>query len=215
MPPRVRTSTPQSVVSSRSSRPSASAAFTSRAPSTCRSSPASCAASASAAISAGVYTVPSSVDWEMDTTLACTWCWSPKPMSRGRSSSGVSLPSVRRHVDELGAGDALRRPALVDVDVRRLRADHRLERPAARPQRTVTLPPVPLKTGNASTSPSSSRRRSRRPRRPLVVAVGLSPAVVGGADRLEDGGVRPRVVVAGEEREWRRVHVATFFLSDS
>ena len=135
----------------------------------------------------------------------------------GAQELRCQLAVGRRHVHELGSGDPLRGAALVDVDVRRLRADHRLERPQhGREGRDVAAGTVEdrkhLNVAEQLAQPPA------QPGRPLVVAVGTRPALVGGGDRLEDGGVCPRIVVTGEERE-RSVcgaaHDATFFFSDS
>ena len=140
-----------------------------------------------------------------------------EPDEPGLQQFRRELAVRRRHVDELGAGDALRRPALVDVDVRRLRADHRLERPQhGREDGHVAAGPV--EDGERLHVAQELAQTVAQALGPEVVSVGSSPAVVGGGDRREDGGVRPRVVVAGEEREWSvcAVHDATFFLmSDS
>ena len=137
-----------------------------------------------------------------------------EPDEPGLQQLRRQLAVRRRHVDELGAGDALRRPALVDVDVRRLRADHRLERPQHGGE-DGHVAAGPVEDGERLHVAEELAQAVAQARRPGVVTVGLSPAVVGGGDRLEDGGVRPRVVVAGEERERSAcvaAHAATFFL---
>ena len=214
VPPRVSRSTPQSAVSSRSSRPSASAALTSRAPSTCKKRPDSCAVSASARSSAGVYTVPSSVDWEIGDDLGLDVVLVAEADEPRAQQLRRQLAVRRRHVDQLGAGDALRGAALVDVDVRRLGADHGLVRPQDGGERGDVAAGA-VEDGERLDVAEQLPQAAPQAGRPKVVAVGRRPAAVGGCERLHDGGMRSRVVVAGEERERGARHAATFFFSDS
>ena len=86
-------STPASVVNAANPTPSAAAAFDRRAPSTWTTIPNECACSQIALISAGVYSVPSSVDCVIDTASGWARCSSPKPQASRSMSSGVSFPS--------------------------------------------------------------------------------------------------------------------------
>ena len=120
---------------------------------------------------------------------------------------GDELAVGARDVDQLGTGDALHRPGLVDVDVRpggthdgvrrsqqRRQAEHVAAGAGERQQRLAAAEQLG-EPGMALAGP-------------VVVAVGEGVALVGGDDRGDDVGVRPRRVVAGERslRGRRKLH---------
>ena len=105
-----------------------------------------------------------------------------------------------RQVDELAAGEALRRAALVHVDVRGLGADDGLEGPQHGGQRgDVAAGAVEDREGLDVAEELAHALLQRE--RPVVVAVGGREAVVGRGDRREHGGVHAGVVVAREEHQ--------------
>ena len=204
VPPKLRTSTPASVVNSRNGTPSAAAAFQMRAPSMCSAIPWSCATSAIARTSAGVYSVPSSVLWVMLTASGCARCSSPQPHASVAISSGVSLPSglatVRsfRPLTRSGAPPSSVWMCAVAVAT-------------TAPQRgstavsATTLAPVPLKTGICLGGCRRTRSATTlaQPFGVGVLAVGDLVAAVGRRERLQHLGVHARVVVAREAAEDR------------
>ena len=128
----------------------------------CSAMPCSCAKSAIARTSAGVYSVPSSVVWVMLTASGCGRCSSPQPHASVAINSGVSLPSGVVTVSSLSPETRSGAPAssvwmwAVSVAM-------------TAPQRgstlvsATTLAPVPLKTGKVSArSPKCSRTTSDR-----------------------------------------------------
>ena len=111
-----------------------------RAPSMCTFIPIEWACSLSAATSAAVYTVPSSVLWVIVTTAGWTWCSLP--------SSGGELGELFRdelavrggEVDQLGPAIRSNAPGFVDVDVRAGGADDGVDRPQQRRQAEHVAP---------------------------------------------------------------------------
>ena len=106
----------------------------------------------------------------------------------------------RGQVDELAAGEALGGAALVDVDVRRLRADDGIEGPQDRAQRGDVAAGA-VEDGEALDVAEQLAHALSQRRGPGVVAVGGRPPRVGLDDRLERRGVGARVVVAREHDE--------------
>jgi hypothetical protein len=111
---------------------------------------------------------------------------------------GAQLPVGGRQVYELAAREALRRAALVHVDVGGLGADDRVEGARDGGQRR-----------DVRARPAEDEEDLRRPAEPLaeeadrplgvdVVAVGDGVAVVGRAQRVHHARVDARVVVARE-----------------
>ena len=113
------------------------------------------------------------------------------------------------HVHQLGAGEALRRAALVHVDVRRGRAHHRLPGPQHAAQHGhVAAGAVEHREGLGPRSEQLAKAVLKG-QRPGVVAVGRRPARVGRDDGVQNGGVHAGVVVAGEGVEPCVAHGST------
>ena len=113
---------------------------------------------------------------------------------------GRQLAVGGRQVDELAAGEALRRAALVHVDVRRLGADDGLERTHHRGQRRDVAAGAVEDRERVDVAEDLAHALLQR-QGPVVVAVGGREAAVGRGDRRENGGVHARVVVAREEHQ--------------
>ena len=99
---------------------------------------------------------------------------------------------------QLEAGDLLGRPALVDVDVRGLRADHGLPGPAHRLKRHDIGAGAVEDGEDLGLRAEVVAHEVAQALRLVVIAVRHGMAGIGAADRLEDLGVDAGVVVAGE-----------------
>ena len=121
-----------------------------------------------------------------------------------------------RDVHQLGPDDTLDRAALVDVDVRSLSADHRLEG-TQHGRECSDVAAGPVEHGEGLRPAEHLPQPVAKALRPLIVSVGARPSFVGGDNRREHLRMRPGVVVAGEQRERLScdAHAATFFLSCS
>ena len=124
---------------------------------------------------AGCCTVPSSVDWVIDTTPGCARCVSPQPQACRADELGGELAVGRRRGQQFEAADALRGAVLIGVDVGAVRAHHRSP-PRQHRLQGQHASPVPLNTGyptaagrpnclrlRTSSEPRSPIRRRRRP----------------------------------------------------
>ena len=111
---------------------------------------------------------------------------------------GGELAVGRGHRQQLDAGHRLRGAALVDVEVRALRADHALPRPQHRPQPDdVRRRPVEDREADRACAEVLAHPLGK-PRRHGIGAVGDHVPGVRGGDRLQRLGERGRVVVGGE-----------------
>ena len=111
------------------------------------------------------------------------------------------LPIGRWHIDQLGADEALDPAALVDVDVRRRRADDPLVGPDQRRQADDVRPrPTPAQQGGGIVAEEVTNLRLKTVRH-RVGSVGDGGTVVDGGHGVEDRRGDPSGVVAGE-----RVH---------
>ena len=120
------------------------------------------------------------------------------PRQAAGDQLGCELAARRGHGQQLGPEDALGRPALVGVDVRRLRADDGLMPAEQQPK------PEYVRAAAIEDQVHLALRTSEPPQfasgsfGPRVRAIGDGIADVGVRDRAHDGGVYPGVVVAAE-----------------
>ncbi len=124
--------------------------------------PCSCAWSASARTSAGVYTVPTSVVFVMLTASGCARCSSPQPKASVSTNLGLSLPSGVGTVKSLRP---LTRSGAPPSSVWMWAVPLAMTAPqrGMSAVRASTFAPVPLKTGKTSAcSPNSARTTSVR-----------------------------------------------------
>ncbi len=125
-------------------------------------------------------------------------------LDRAADECGSKLPVRRCDREQLPAGEALRRPALVRIDVRGLRADHGVVRAHDRLQcSAVRAGPIEheedLSVGSELTPDELARTL-----RPFVGAVCMRMPRVGLCHGIENRWVRPRSVVTREPTDGGR-----------
>ena len=181
------------------------AALAIREPSTCTLMPCAWAWSQIARISSGVYSVPSSVLWVMETTCGIARCSSSQPQACRSISSGVSLPSGVGTVSSLSPpirSGAPHSSTLMCALSAHTTAPHRSVTACS----ATTFAPVPLKTGNASAVGAEvAADDALQVLGVRVVTVRDLVPAVGQRQGGEHLGVNARVVVTGETANVRVV----------